>query len=295
MIRIILPPRHRGPDCPYVQRTESVIRMLQMLNEEHEVYTADDTFRTDKGDIVFYTYCLGAQVVRAGTIPVECGVGYDLTPWGAYRVYESEAWRHYNFGKYNVPLHHRRNSWVIPWAFDHDKWPLGDGSGGYVSYLGRTMSDKGMQALSECCAALPNVLFRLASTEFYCGPTFPNLEIVGPLYGEARAEFLGKAVAHLCPTEYVEPLGGSAIEAMLCGTPVISSNYGGFTESVVNLLSGLRCKSSKQMIAAFDEVYKIPRESVRHQALLRYSIQLIVNKWREALPEIKLLGTSTKE
>jgi glycosyltransferase involved in cell wall biosynthesis len=265
--------------------------MLTMLGESYEVYFDSESLRADPGDLVFYTMPMRPQVIPLGTIPVECGVGYDFKPWGAYRVYESEAWRHYCFGKWQVPLEHRRNSWVVPWAFDPDEWPLGDGSGGYVSYLGRLFPDKGIAAIFEVAKALPDVLFRIASADYWSYAALPNIEIVGPLYGATRADFLGKAVAHLCPTEYVEPLGGSAIEAMLCGTPIVASNYGGFTESVSG--RGFLCSSPAEMARAV-EFGRYPRESVRAAAMSKYSIGAVLPKWIMVLGQLRTLGTSAE-
>jgi glycosyltransferase involved in cell wall biosynthesis len=296
MIRIVLPPKHRGPDCPYVQRTKNLVRMLAMLGEAYEAYWDAESMQADPGDLVFYTMPMGPQVVPLGTIPVECGVGYDLKPWGAYRVYESEAWRHYCFGKWDVSLKHRRNSWVVPWAFDPDEWPLGDGSGAYVSYMGRLFPDKGIATIIEIAKALPNVLFRVASTEHWAYTALPNLEMVGPLYGTARADFLGKAVAHLCPTEYVEPLGGSAIEAMLCGTLVVCSTYGGFSESVMDKVSGFRCRDSAEMIPYIEALlnsWMVDRLVVRQHAMA-YAIQNVLPHWEHCLSQLRTLGTSAE-
>ena len=294
MIHVVLPPRDRPASCPFTQRTASLTKILGRIDEGFALHQDDEKFEARTGDLVFYTWPDVKELIL-DTIPVECGVGYEFRPWGPWRVYESETWRHYCFGKYNPPVIHRQNSWVIPWAFDMDEWPAGTGEGGYVSYLGRLARDKGIGALIELARRLPTVPFKIASADVPSlladAPT--NVEFVGPIHGNARAKFLGDAVVHVCPTEYVEPLGGSAIEAQLCGTPVVASNYGGFVETISAGVSGMLCKSVMQMEAAIvqylDEYARSQRPSVRAWAATKFSLEAVAPRWRSALFEMRAL------
>ena len=56
------------------------------------------------------------------------------------------------------------------------------------------------------------------------------------------------------PTRYIEPFGCVAAEALLCGTPVISSDTGGATEIVRQGQDGYRCRSLSDYLNAVDEV-----------------------------------------
>lgn len=277
-----------------MQRTASLTKVLGRIDEGFALRQDDEKFEARAGDLVFYTWPAVKELIP-DTISVECGVGYEFRPWGPWRVYESEAWRHYCFGKYNPPLIHRQNSWVIPWAFDLDEWPLGRGDGGYVSYLGRLANDKGIRTIVELARRLPKVSFKIASGDSASLADAPsNLELVGPIHGTARAKFLGDAAVHLAPTEYVEPLGGSAIEAQLCGTPVVASNYGGFVETIEPGHTGMLCRSIDQMEAAigqFLDVYaRSVRPAIREQTAARFSIEAAMPRWRSALFEMRRLG-----
>jgi glycosyltransferase involved in cell wall biosynthesis len=68
-----------------------------------------------------------------------------------------------------------------------------------------------------------------------------NLIYKPPIHGDERSLFLGDCVAFLYPTIYLEPFGGGAVEAQLCGTPVICSDFGAMTETVEQFKTGLRC------------------------------------------------------
>lgn len=87
--------------------------------------------------------------------------------------------------------------------------------------------------------------------------------------------------------------GGSAIEAMLCGTPVVCSNYGGFTESVVY---GARCFSVDEMISSIREYVSSPvfRPPFRSSIADRYSIDVVSEDWKHCLSQLRTLGTSAE-
>lgn len=298
MIHIVLPPAYRTVACPFVQRTKSLLRVLDILGESYATHS-DETWSWSQSDLIFYTYPpepgYTPRVKDATCIEVECGVGYDTAPWGPLRVYESETWRHHCFGRHNEPLDRRRNSWAIPWAFDRTVWPLGTGAGRYVSFLGRLMPDKGIRALVELARRLPDTLFKVASTDAGNGlwirnePPPSNVEFVGPMLEEARARFLGEAAVHLCPTEFVEALCGSAIEAMLCGTPAVTSNYGGFVETVEEGVTGFRCASVDEMVEAIKRAGDVDRTRCQATTQQKFSIEAVVPRWKKALTQMRAL------
>jgi glycosyltransferase involved in cell wall biosynthesis len=43
------------------------------------------------------------------------------------------------------------------------------------------------------------------------------------------------------PRCYIEPFGGSGVEVLLCGTPLIAVDYGAFTETIIDGVNGFRC------------------------------------------------------
>lgn len=298
MIRVILPPPSRPPSCPFRQRTAGVLACLARLGEAVEVYPSGVPFEYQAGDLVFYAYPYRATAARPGALAVECGVGYDSPPTlGVVRVYETEAWRHYCFGKYQQPEADRRASWVLPWARDPAEWPLGRGEGGYVSYLGRWTRDKGAGTVLELAQRLPAVTFKVATNAAMYGSTDcpSNVEFVGPVLGADRATFLGGAFAHLCPSTYVEPLCGSAVEAMLCGTPVVTTNYGGFVETVKHGMTGRLCASVDEMestlLEAFNARDKVnARPFTRSFTLDKFSISALVPRWEKALRQMRVLA-----
>ena len=57
-----------------------------------------------------------------------------------------------------------------------------------------------------------------------------QIQYVGPVGGKAKQELLSKAYCVLFPSIWNEPFGLVPIEALACGTPVLSLNYGAVPE-----------------------------------------------------------------
>jgi glycosyltransferase involved in cell wall biosynthesis len=148
-------------------------------------------------------------------IAVEACVGYEGT-WSPYRVFESHTWRQTVYG-WEAGRQHasamntqgRLFDETIFNFFDLGDFPKGDGSGGYLLFLGRIIPLKGIEIAVETSrrTGIPLVI---------AGPgTPPDYgEYVGVVGPERRAELMGAARAIMTPTLYLEPFGGAAVEGL---------------------------------------------------------------------------------
>jgi len=197
-------------------------------------------------DIICLPFGHGHQAGIAGLEKhaIETGIGYPTCITG-YRIYESYAWLHWHLGRANRQAW--TSEWVVPNYFDPAEWPLRPTQpigGEFVLYFGRITPEKGMNVLWNLAEARPDLTFML------CGQGDPepwmkgrpNIKYHPPVHGKERAELMHRAKCLLMPTEYVEPFGGVAVEAMLTGTPVITSNHGAFAETVPR---ALRCNTQR--------------------------------------------------
>lgn len=319
MIHVVAPPRTRllkTEPCAITQRTIGLIAALAQLDrvrvyanagsesaahEQVDVLAAppfvddwfykrlDEVYAPAPNDVVVHTWPRKPNdtFLSRRTIHIEGGVGYDFPPWGAFRIYESEAWRHFLWGKYGSTLSDRQNSWVISWPFEAADWPAAELPRLYVSFLARLIPDKGFALLKEVARRMPGTKFKIAGTGYAGKGWPPNVELVGPVNGSDRVDFLSRSIAHLCPTEYVEPLNGSAIEAMLCGTPVLASDWGGFTETVIEDVTGWRCSTVDEYVSALYRTVSIDRAACRRSAIDRFSIETAVPKYRRVLERLR--------
>jgi hypothetical protein len=108
----------------------------------------------------------------------------------------------------------------------------GDGSGKYLAFLGRICPEKRVDRAIQIALEVGMPLkiaakVDLVDREYHeckIKPLLvnPNIEYIGEIAEQQKAEFLGDAYAHLFPIDWPEPFGLTMIEAMACGTPTIA-------------------------------------------------------------------------
>ncbi|MCP1470556.1 glycosyltransferase involved in cell wall biosynthesis [Sphingobium sp. OAS761] len=91
----------------------------------------------------------------------------------------------------------------------------------------------------------------------------PNVEFVGEISEQQKAEFLGNARALLFPIDWPEPFGLVMIEAMACATPVIAFRCGSVPEVVEHGVSGFIVDSEDEAVEAVRHLGNLSRIGVR--------------------------------
>lgn len=232
--------------------------------------------RIEPGDIIGLTMG-SAQAPIADAFPAhvvaEVGVGYEGILPSTHRCYESEAWRHYLWGKHGV-TDGRWYDTVIPNAFDPAEYAFSTDKDDYLLYLGRMTPRKGLEVVAEL-AKHHRVITAGQGDE-----RVPGAEHVGVVRGVEKAELLAAARAVLVPTIYIEPFGGVAVEAMLSGTPVITSPFGAFSETVADGISGFRCHTLDQFLRATGPALDdLDPKDIREWAADRYTLTAVARQY----------------
>ena len=195
-------------------------------------------YRSTATDIFCMPLWTYSAINEVPMLVVEHGIGYGNSA-SNYRIFESYAWLHGHLERGSG-----QNYWfVVPNYFDARDWPLSlSPKLDTVGFLGRIGDGKGCHEIVEIARRFPHLRVVL------CGQgdpsrylRAPNIFYKEPIHGAERAEYLGSLVAFLGPSNFVEPFFGAAVEAQLCGTPVITKDYGAQTETVENFKTGLRC------------------------------------------------------
>lgn len=203
---------------------------------------------------------------------VEFGIGYPGT-FAKYRVFESYAWMHTIYGaeaKLASAADGRFFDTVIPAYIEQELFPFVEQPDNYYLFMGRLIERKGYQIAADVCKHLgAELLIAGQGTP----PSYGTY--VGVVGAERRAELFGHAIASFAPTIYVEPFGTVVIESQMCGTPALTTDWGAFTETVVNGLSGYRCRTLKDFIDAAVKAKEMDRKKIREYAESRYSLEVV--------------------
>lgn len=138
---------------------------------------------------------------------------------------------------------------MTPNDFDLDDFDYSETKDDYFLFLGRVYGGKRVHIAVQIAEAVGRRLIVAGpgSLEGIAGRTGKSLEnyveAVGAVGLERRRELLSGAAAVLCPSPVLEPFCGVHVEAMLSGTPVITPDWGAFTEYNVRGLTGYCCRT----------------------------------------------------
>ncbi|MDQ3462290.1 MAG: glycosyltransferase, partial [Actinomycetota bacterium] len=175
---------------------------------------------------------------------------------------------------------------VIHHGIEPQEFPVGKGDGGYFLFLGRMAPDKGARraALVAQEAGVPLLIAAKMREplefEYFEEQVKPllggDIEFVGEVGGDKKLKLLGDARALLNPIRWVEPFGLVMIEALACGTPVVTFPQGAAPEIVDHGITGFLCEDRNDMVKAVDRVDELDREACRTAVEQRFSYDRMV-------------------
>lgn len=98
----------------------------------------------------------------------------------------------------------------------------------------------------------------------------PLVDYVGQVDETAKRELMGKALALVLPIDWPEPFGMVFIEALACGTPVLTCPCGSVPELLRDGVTGYVRRSVKELAALVPELHTISRTGCRAYAKQRF-------------------------
>lgn len=173
----------------------------------------------------------------------EPGIGYRGSDSNNFRAFESAYLQSFTYGSEH-PFESIDGSFydrVIPNYFDPKDFKVNfEGEKNYYLYIGRVIKRKGVWTAIKATEALGAKLIIVGQKddEIDVEDLPPHCEFRGFADIEDRKELMANAIATFTPTEYLEAFAGTHIESMLSGTPAITTNFGVFPGTVIDMLDG---------------------------------------------------------
>lgn len=212
---------------------------------------------------------------------VEPSIGYTTKAiFAPYRVFVSYATMHMYYGERDMLMTPSWYDAVIPNAFTPSEFEFNANKKDYFLYFGRVVESKGINVAIQATKETGQKLIiagpgRLSDLGYKEIPD--HVTCVGPCDVEQRRNLMKDAKAILGPTYYVEPFGNMVAEGYFSGTPAITTDWGGFTETVVQGITGFRCREFKEFVDAINNIDKIDPAVCRQWAMDNYS-EIVVHK-----------------
>lgn len=226
---------------------------------------------------------------------LEPSIGYPPEAvFAPYRAFVSYSQMHYYYGLHKKILSPSWYDAVIPNAFTPAEFKFNDQKQDYFVYLGRVNFDKGI----DLCV---QVTKHIGKKLIIAGPTkdlkhlgyseIPShVECVGYVGPKERSDLLSKAQCLMAPSHYIEPFGNIVAEAQFCGTPVLTTDWGGYVDSVVHGVTGFRCRDFKSFVDAANVIHQLSPITCRTWAMQNFSDKVVHDKFNDWLLKIQRLN-----
>lgn len=205
-------------------------------------------------------------------VVVEPSIGYD-SMFAPFKIFETYAQMHKMHGKLDINVQPDKEFVVYP-GFDPNDFVFKKEKSKTALFLGRITEAKGAQIVYDICNYLGQDII-------FAGPNLLNLKdtkhckFIGFANPIKRMNLLSEAKFLFAPSLYMEPCNWTIIEAQFSGTPTITTDFGGFTETVLQGHTGLRCHNINQMVYAAQNINKIINpENCYKNAMSKYKIDI---------------------
>lgn len=221
---------------------------------------------------------------------VEYSIGYNGS-FSKFRVFESYAWMHNTYGVQGT-MDGRFFDTVIPLFYETVDFKFRDRKEPFALYVGRVVPRKGIFTACKAAAiaGVPLKVIGHGNTGFESLIT-DGAEYLGALDNTERNEWMSRASVVLTPTQYIEPFNQVAVEAQMCGTPVISTDFGGFVETVEQGKTGMRCSYLGEFAEGIRMAFagEFDHQYIRERAVRLYGMENVKHQYRTYFERLQLL------
>ena len=208
-------------------------------------------------------------------IIVEPSIGYD-SMFAPIKIFETYAQMHKMHGHSATSIG-LGSEYVVNPGFDANDFIYKKEKSNTALFLGRIIEEKGAKLAYDICN-------HIGQDIIFAGPNILNLEdtkyckFIGFVDPVQRMHLLSDAKFLLAPSLFIEPCNWTVIEAQFSGTPTITTNFGGFTETVLQGETGFRCLTINDIIYSIQNIDKlINPENCYKNAISKFDLKAQCN------------------
>lgn len=178
---------------------------------------------------------------------------------------------------------------TIHHGVDVESFPFAAEPGAYLAFVGRMSPEKRPDVAIEI-AKRAGIPLKIAAKvdhkeERYFREmiqpllTHPLIEWLGEVDEQAKRELMVHARALLLPIGWPEPFGMVFIEALACGTPVLTCPVGSVPELLCDGVTGYSSMNVDELVAAAKTIHHVSRHGCRAYAKRRFDTRLMAAKY----------------
>ncbi len=173
----------------------------------------------------------------------------------------------------------------------------------YLLFVGRVNQEKGVKEAIQVAKESGHKLFiigptHVANKDYFDRYIKPELNqdilYLGRMDQDQLTTYYQKAKALLTPVQWEEPFGLTTVEAMACGTPVISLRRGAAPEIIEDGKSGYVVDSVSEMVEAVANIDKIKRKDCRKRVEDVFTHDRMVDRYEDAFYDLISGNPSTE-
>ena len=183
-------------------------------------------------------------------------------------------------------------------GIDLDRYPYRGASvkEGFLVYIGRANRDKGPAEAIDIArrAGLPLTMIvkrnEPAERAYFDLEIAPRLgadiEMLEDVTHEMKVDRLQRARGMIFPIRWPEPFGLVMTEAMACGTPVVTTNWGAAPELVDDGVTGFRCDGTDDLVTAVGRLDELDPAACRRRVEERFSAAAMVRGYERLYEQV---------